>query len=146
MTQTNSTIIFANEAATVAFAAKFAARLTPGMIIALYGDLGAGKTAFARALIRTCAGDKNLAVPSPTFTLVQNYDTPRGAIWHYDLYRLAQPDDIYELGWDESLQNIILIEWPERLQQLLPRRRWDLQFDYGAAPDERHLIITEPLP
>ncbi|MCK6417999.1 MAG: tRNA (adenosine(37)-N6)-threonylcarbamoyltransferase complex ATPase subunit type 1 TsaE [Alphaproteobacteria bacterium] len=113
--------------------------------ITLQGPLGAGKSVFARALIRHLANDTALDVPSPTFTLLQTYDTPDGTVWHYDLYRLGSPTDIYELGWEEALQaRLILIEWPERLGALLPQRRLDITMTPDQAlPDLRHLHLQE---
>ena len=111
-----------NEQATEALGATLAARLKPGDVVGLKGDLGAGKTTLARAIIRAAAADPDLIVPSPTFTLVEVYDTPRGPYWHFDLYRLERPEQIYELGWEEALADgISLIEWPERLGPLLPK-------------------------
>ncbi len=111
-----------NEQATEALGATLAARLKPGDVVGLKGDLGAGKTTLARAIIRAAAADPELIVPSPTFTLVEVYDTPRGSYWHFDLYRLDDPQQVYELGWEEALaEGIILLEWPERLGRLLPQ-------------------------
>jgi len=111
-----------NEQATEALGATLAARLKPGDVVGLKGDLGAGKTTLARAIIRAAAADPELIVPSPTFTLVEVYDTPRGSFWHFDLYRLDDPQQVYELGWEEALaEGIVLLEWPERLGRLLPQ-------------------------
>jgi tRNA threonylcarbamoyladenosine biosynthesis protein TsaE len=111
-----------NEAATEALGVTLAARLKRGDIVGLKGDLGAGKTTLARAIVRAAAGDPDLIVPSPTFTLVEVYDTPRGTFWHFDLYRLDSPDQVYELGWEEALaEGVVLMEWPERLGPLLPQ-------------------------
>jgi tRNA threonylcarbamoyladenosine biosynthesis protein TsaE len=111
-----------DEAATEALGAALAARLKLGDVVGLKGDLGAGKTTLARAIIRAAAGDPDLIVPSPTFTLVETYDTPNGAYWHFDLYRLDDPEQVYELGWEEALaEGIVLLEWPERLGPLLPQ-------------------------
>jgi tRNA threonylcarbamoyladenosine biosynthesis protein TsaE len=111
-----------NERATEALGATLAARLKPGDVVGLKGDLGAGKTTLARAIIRAAAADSELIVPSPTFTLVEVYDTPRGSYWHFDLYRLDDPQQVYELGWEEALaEGIVLLEWPERLGRLLPK-------------------------
>ena len=111
-----------NEQATEALGATLAARLKPGDVVGLKGDLGAGKTTLARAIIRAAAADPDLIVPSPTFTLVEVYDTPRGSYWHFDLDRLDDPQQVYELGWEEALaEGIVLLEWPERLGRLLPQ-------------------------
>jgi len=111
-----------NEQATEALGATLAARLKPGDVVGLKGDLGAGKTTLARAIIRAAAADPDLIVPSPTFTLVEVYETPRGSFWHFDLYRLEMPEQVFELGWEEALaEGISIIEWPERLGPLLPK-------------------------
>jgi tRNA threonylcarbamoyladenosine biosynthesis protein TsaE len=111
-----------SEAATEALGVTLAARLKRGDVVGLKGDLGAGKTTLARAIIRAAADDPDLIVPSPTFTLVEVYDTPQGAFWHFDLYRLDDPEQVYELGWEEArAEGVVLIEWPERLGPLLPQ-------------------------
>ena len=113
--------------ATEKLGAALAALVRAGDMVALRGDLGAGKTTLARGLIRALSGDPQLIVPSPTFTLVETYDTAAGTIWHFDLYRLERPQDAYELGIEDAFaQGISLIEWPERLGGLLPQRRLDI--------------------
>jgi tRNA threonylcarbamoyladenosine biosynthesis protein TsaE len=112
----------ADETATAALGATLAARLHPGDVVGLQGELGSGKTTLARAILRAAAGDPELIVPSPTFTLVEVYETPRGTFWHFDLYRLEAPEQVFELGWEEALaEGIVLIEWPQRLGDLLPK-------------------------
>jgi tRNA threonylcarbamoyl adenosine modification protein YjeE len=111
-----------DEAATERLGATLAERLKPGDVVGLTGELGSGKTTLARAILRAAAGDPDLVVPSPTFTLVEVYETRRGTYWHFDLYRLERPEQIYELGWEEALAGgIALVEWPERLGPLLPK-------------------------
>ena len=111
-----------DERATDQLGATLATRLRIGDIIGLKGELGAGKTTLARAILRAAAEDARLIVPSPTFTLVEVYDTPRGSFWHFDLYRLETPEQVIELGWEEALaEGISIIEWPERLGLLLPK-------------------------
>ena len=135
-----------DEAATAAFAARIAALARPGDVIALRGELGAGKTSFARAFIRSRAGDDEI-VPSPTFTLVQVYELPDLSIWHVDGYRLRQPDEAWELGLEDAFRDgVSLIEWPERLGSLVPERRLEITFEHGggshgAAPEARRAII-----
>jgi tRNA threonylcarbamoyladenosine biosynthesis protein TsaE len=107
-------------AATEALAAAIAARTRRGDSILLEGKLGAGKSAFARAFLRAAASDPALDVPSPTFTLVQSYDTARGRVHHFDLWRLDGPGALTELGWDEAREDIVLVEWPDRLGHLRP--------------------------
>jgi tRNA threonylcarbamoyladenosine biosynthesis protein TsaE len=122
-----------NESATADFARALAPCLRPGDVVALSGDLGAGKTAFARALIRALT-DAGEDVPSPTFTLVQIYDAPAGALYHFDLYRIESAEELVEIGWDEALDDgIVLVEWPDRAGKLLPPRRLDIAMEFGAA-------------
>jgi tRNA threonylcarbamoyladenosine biosynthesis protein TsaE len=112
----------ADETATAALGATLAQRLRPGDIVGLSGELGSGKTTLARAILRAASGDPELIVPSPTFTLVEVYETARGTFWHFDLYRLEAPEQVYELGWEDALaEGIVLIEWPQRLGPLLPK-------------------------
>ena len=117
-------------------------------MVALAGDLGAGKTTFARALIAALAAEAGQAapeVPSPTFTLIQIYEFPRASLWHFDLYRIERPDDALELGIEEALaEGIALIEWPERLGPLLPARHIEVRLAFGAAPDARKIALSAP--
>src|SRR5215217_3150755 len=107
-------IVLANEQATRRLAADVASILKAGDLVTLSGDLGAGKTAFARALIRHLAGDERLDVPGPTFTLVQTYALPRFTVVHADLYRVGHASELAELGVDETAENsVTLIEWPD---------------------------------
>ncbi len=109
------------EAATAGLAARLAGRARRGDVIGLAGELGSGKTSFARAFIRAL-GSGQEEVPSPTFTLVETYAfANRPPVWHFDLYRLTAPEEAWELGLEEALaEGISLIEWPERLGPLLP--------------------------
>lgn len=131
-------------AATEALAGALARRARPRDVIALRGGLGMGKTAFARAFIRARAGGDEIAeVPSPTFTLVQVYDLPDVPVWHFDLYRLTDPEDAWELGIEEAFSDAIsLIEWPERLGALLPEARLDVELAPGDSPDGRRVTLT----
>jgi tRNA threonylcarbamoyl adenosine modification protein YjeE len=129
---------------TAGFAHWLAPRLRPGDCLLLQGPIGAGKTHFARALIQHLLAEQGLAedVPSPTFTLVQTYQTGRLEIWHCDLYRLTSPAEALELGLDEALETALcLIEWPERLGTLLPEQALTLQLD-PAADDSRTLTAS----
>ena len=103
-----------DDAATVELGASIARELKGGDIVILEGDLGAGKTALARAIIRGLAGDPMLEVPSPTFALVQPYDTPAGPVLHADLYRLGDPHEVDELGLLDNPAAIVLVEWAVR--------------------------------
>jgi len=117
----------ADENETIAFARMLTPCLQKGDLITLSGDLGAGKTAFARALIRALANDDALEVPSPTFTLIQNYDTPNMSVIHCDLYRLREPDELIELGFDElSRDSLSLVEWASHAPELEARADIDI--------------------
>lgn len=107
-----------DDAATAALGAELAAGLKPGDLVLLNGDLGAGKTALARAIIRALAGDAELEVPSPTFALVQPYDTPTAPVLHADLYRLGDAGEMEELGLLDNPDAIVLVEWSERAPTL----------------------------
>lgn len=128
--------------ATARLAAALARLLRAGDVVALEGDLGAGKTAFARALIRKLTA-RDEEVPSPTFTLVQTYEAPEFDIWHFDLYRLEKPEDAFELGIEDAMADgVTLIEWPGRLGPWLPRDRLTVAFAYGAGEGERIATLS----
>ncbi|MDD9903585.1 MAG: tRNA (adenosine(37)-N6)-threonylcarbamoyltransferase complex ATPase subunit type 1 TsaE [Rhodospirillaceae bacterium] len=128
-------------AATESFARRLAPLLRPGDIIALGGDLGAGKTAFSRALICALNG-ADTEVPSPTFTLVQIYELPEFDLWHFDLYRLEAAQDALELDIEDAFATgVSLIEWPERLGPYLPANRLDIRFSFADTPTARCLQI-----
>lgn len=119
-------IRLADAAATEALGARLGARLTQGDVVCLSGGLGAGKTTLARGAIEAWSGAAQEA-PSPTYTLVQTYEGPRGELWHVDLYRLQRPEDAFELGLEDAFASAAcLIEWPERLEGHLPRNRLDI--------------------
>jgi tRNA threonylcarbamoyladenosine biosynthesis protein TsaE len=125
--------------ATEHLAARIAALARPGDAILLAGPLGAGKTAFARAFLRAATGDRRLEVPSPSFTLVQSYDTGIGAVHHFDLWRLDGWRGLAELGWDEARADIVLVEWPDRLGSEWPPDALTISLSYGPGshgPDE----------
>lgn len=125
---------------TRALAVRLAPLLRAGDIVALSGELGAGKTFLARAIIQALGGPEE--VPSPTFTLVQTYDLKPAPVWHFDLYRLANPEDAYELDIEDAfLDAISLIEWPERLGDLLPADRLDVHLAFGDAEDARTVTL-----
>jgi tRNA threonylcarbamoyl adenosine modification protein YjeE len=134
-----------NEDATQRFAVDIANMLEPGDMVTLSGDLGAGKTAFARAVIRHVAGDPTIAVPSPTFTLMQVYELPRLTLAHADLYRLSGPDELLELGLDDiAAAGVVLMEWPDRAGGRLPPDRIDIAFTLSASRgnDYRDAAVT----
>lgn len=132
-----------DEAATAALASVVARALRPGDLVTLSGDLGAGKTAFARAVIRARAGDPELEAPSPTFTLIQSYDLPKGVIVHADLYRLTSPEELEELGWEEAGEDaIVMVEWPDRLGGALPADRLDVTLYFGPEESARKARLS----
>ena len=136
-------IDLANEAATAALAARLAAVARPGDVVALKGELGTGKTSFARAFIRALGGAGE--VPSPTFTLVQVYELKPGTVWHFDGYRLRDPEEAWELGIEEAFgEGISLIEWPDRFGALLPARRLEVALSSGPTPSARRAVIDAP--
>jgi tRNA threonylcarbamoyladenosine biosynthesis protein TsaE len=131
MTHPTLALDLADEAATAALGVRIGATARPGDVVALMGDLGAGKTTLARGLIRSLVGPATEA-PSPTFTLVQTYDGPSFPIWHFDLYRLADPREARELGMDEAVDGLVLIEWPERLGRDLPVARLEVRLSFAG--------------
>lgn len=132
-----------DEAATARLGAAIAAELKAGEAVCLTGPLGAGKSTLARALVRALtAPDED--VPSPTFTLAQFYEGPRLKVAHFDLYRLSNPDEAYEIGLDEALdEGAAVIEWPQRLEDRLPADRLDVEIALSEdAADGRRVRIT----
>jgi tRNA threonylcarbamoyladenosine biosynthesis protein TsaE len=122
--------------------AAIAAALRPGEAVCLRGPLGAGKSTLARGLVRalTTAGEE---APSPTFTLVQRYEGVRLTVSHFDLYRLKDPNEAYELGLDEALdEGAAVIEWPERLQGALPADRLDVEIGFPETGEGRRVRLT----
>ena len=133
-----------SEAATAELAALVAQWIGPGDLLALSGDLGAAKTTFARALIRHLTGDPELDAPSPTFTLMQSYDGPGYPIVHADFYRIRQPDELINLGWEEATEGALtLVEWPERAAEFLNPDRIEITFrlDMARGADYRLAIL-----
>jgi tRNA threonylcarbamoyladenosine biosynthesis protein TsaE len=126
---------------TMALAAQLAADAQPGDLFCLRGTLGMGKSVFARAFIHSLCGE-DTDVPSPTFTLVQTYDSPAGPIAHFDLYRLNDPDEVLALDWDATMADAIcLVEWPERAGPYLPRTHTDVVFTAGTGPESRMITV-----
>lgn len=122
-----------DEAATGRFAAALAPLLAVGDAVLLEGDLGAGKSTLARALIRARSGLPDLEVPSPTFTLQQVYDLADLALFHYDLYRLGGPEELEEVGFFDALAGgAVLVEWPDRLG--------------SGRPDDALVLALAPVP
>ena len=131
-----------DEAATQALGRAIAQALHPGDSVCLYGPLGAGKSTLARALIRALTTPME-DVPSPTFTLVQFYEGPRLKVAHFDLYRLSSPDEAYEIGLDEALEDgAAVIEWPQRLEGHLPADRLDVEISLSEDGEERRVRLV----
>lgn len=137
------------EAELVAWGERIGREAETPLVVALRGDLGAGKSTLARAVAHGAgvAGD----IPSPTFNLVFSYDAPRGiTIRHLDLYRLEREDEVWELGWAElgAPGDLVLIEWPQRAESLLPAPRWEVEIEDFGDPDLRrvsaHPVGTPP--
>jgi tRNA threonylcarbamoyladenosine biosynthesis protein TsaE len=121
-----------------ALGARIAAALQPGDAVLLDGPLGAGKSVLARALIRAAAADPALEVPSPSYTLVQEYSTAAGPLYHFDLWRLDGPGGVVELGWDEARQGVVVVEWASRLGVLRPSDALTIEL----APDGDARVAT----
>ena len=143
MEQASRRLILPDLPATQALAARLARCLRAGDLVLLEGDLGAGKTELARAVIRALAGAP-VAVPSPTFTLLQTYDLPGLEVGHADLYRIADSGELIELGLEECLtRGALLVEWPDRAASRWPAER--LSVALGARPDDpeaREVTLT----
>jgi tRNA threonylcarbamoyl adenosine modification protein YjeE len=138
-------VALADEQATRQLVADIAGLIEPGDLITLSGDLGAGKSTFARAFIRHVAGDESIEVPSPTFTLMQAYELPRFSLVHADLYRLSGPAELAELGFEDIAERtVVLLEWPDRAAGFLPPDRLDVALTLSPqqGPSFRNARIT----
>lgn len=129
-----------SDADTRALGARLGRMLRAGDVVALEGGLGAGKTTLVRGLIQALIGPEE-EVPSPTYTLVQTYDAAAFPIWHFDLYRLNSPDDVLELGWDETQEGVALVEWPDRAGSRLPRSHLMIRLEISG---EGRAALLEP--
>jgi tRNA threonylcarbamoyladenosine biosynthesis protein TsaE len=139
MSRIIKTVLLKDENATMALGAWLAPFLHAGDVVLLKGDLGAGKTTWARGLICFLLGATE--VPSPTYTLVQIYEAPSFEIWHFDLYRLKQENDIWELGIEEALEDgVCLIEWPERIGGLLSGTELTISLNINSTGRTANII------
>lgn len=136
-----TSMILKDEEATENFSMQVAGMVRSGDTILLSGPLGAGKSVFARAFLRALCENPSLEVPSPTYTLVQTYAAPQGAVSHFDLWRLSGPDELEELGWEEARDGIVLVEWPERLEDLTPEDA--LHLTLSVQPDGSRQVSVE---
>lgn len=132
-------VICRTEGETLALAQKLSQMAKAGDTFALFGTLGMGKSVFARGFIQSLTAAEE--VPSPTFTLVQSYEAPNFEIYHFDLYRLKTPEEIYELGMEEALyEGVCLIEWPEKMAGFLPKNCFRLSIT--QIPEGRKITIS----
>ncbi len=142
MTKLTRSLCFSDAEQTSLYAARLARHLGSGDVILLSGDVGAGKTHFARSLIQSLLAEPE-DIPSPTFTLVQTYETAAAEIWHADLYRLTSVQEVEELGLIDAFATAIcLVEWPDRLGALTPPSALSLGFKPGQSPGARSVIAT----
>jgi tRNA threonylcarbamoyladenosine biosynthesis protein TsaE len=138
------------EEALVRWGRRIGAEASTPLVMALRGDLGAGKSTLARAVAQGAGVEGD--VPSPTFNLVFRYDTPRGVqVQHLDLYRLEHPEEVWELGWSElgGAGDLVMIEWPQRAEALLPSPRWEVELEEAADPSVRRVAaraVGDPPP
>lgn len=131
------TITLRNEEETIQFGLDLGKRLQKGDIIALIGDLGTGKTALTKAIARGMGVAETIT--SPTFTIVQEYRSGRLPLYHFDVYRIADPEEMYELGYEEYFfgEGVCVIEWADLIEELLPKETKIIRLEYGAGESER---------
>lgn len=127
--------------ATELLAQKIATYIQKQDSILLFGSLGVGKTSFARALLRAVCKDPVMEVPSPSFTLVQQYDTSDFSVYHYDLWRLNDENDLIELDWDDAQEGVTLVEWPERLGSLMPKDSLQIHLSIQSETSRQARLI-----
>ncbi|MBL8591584.1 MAG: tRNA (adenosine(37)-N6)-threonylcarbamoyltransferase complex ATPase subunit type 1 TsaE, partial [Devosia sp.] len=132
----------ADDAATAEFGRRLATLLRPGDLVLLEGDLGAGKTALARSVIRTLVGDAGLDVPSPSFALVQPYEADGQPVLHADLYRIGSPREVDELGLFDRADAIVLVEWPERSDEVVQQASVAIRLVVPPGGDGRTVTIA----
>ena len=134
-------LIFKNEEETIAFGREYASRLAPGTVIALIGPLGAGKTTFTKAIAKGLGIEETIT--SPTFTIVCEYDSGRLPLYHFDVYRVSDPDELFEMGFEEYLykNGVCLIEWADLIDDILPANTQRIKLSYGENENERIIEI-----
>lgn len=135
-------LFLADDAATAEFGRRLATLLRPGDLVLLEGDLGAGKTALARSVIRTLVGDAGLDVPSPSFALVQPYEADGQPVLHADLYRIGSPREVDELGLFDRADAIVLVEWPERSDEVVQQASVAIRLVVPPGGDGRTVTIA----
>ena len=126
----------------VAWGESFGRAATAPLVVALAGDLGAGKTTLAQAI---CTGyGVTQPVTSPTFALVHRYDAPRSPVYHLDLYRLERPSDLINIGWDEIVAShaLVIVEWPERAGDLIPPQHVPIDLEHVPSDPERRVLLA----
>lgn len=140
---TRTTVVVSNLSETNRLAEKVAVVAKCGDFVALRGDFGAGKTTFARYFIYAIAGHRE-DVASPTFNLVLVYSYPHITIWHFDLFRLIKPEEVWELGIEDALADgISLVEWPDRMLPYIPKQRLEVDIEAGdGGPNSRVFVLT----
>ena len=126
---------------TESFGRAFAKELKPGSVVALIGPLGAGKTTLAKAIARGLGVTETLT--SPTFTIVQEYESGRLPLYHFDVYRVSDEEELFEMGFEEYLHKggVCLIEWADLIEDMLPPYTVTIKLDYGEKEDERNIEI-----
>lgn len=136
-------IIIKNEEDTRAFGLELAGRLNPGDVVALIGDLGTGKTTLTKSIAEGLGITG--VITSPTFTIVQEYEEGRLPLYHFDVYRISDPEEMYELGYEEYFfgQGVCVIEWADLIMELIPKDSIVIRIGYGESEEERIYEITE---
>ena len=137
----NNTFTFSDAENAAAFGTVYASRLKPGDVIALIGPLGAGKTTMAQAIAKGLGVTESLT--SPTFTIVCEYESGRLPLYHFDVYRVSDPDELFEMGFNEYINGngVCLIEWADLIEDILPENRITFKLEYGEKEGERILTI-----